>query len=97
MTIYQRLIALGCEVFVSHFRPIRWDDWTDCDDRLYNRYDLRRMGAKGSAFKGQGGMTIAVIAYPDGTADVGAAFCSKRDNFCRKTGRELALSRALVG
>jgi hypothetical protein len=36
-----------------------------------------------------GGATVRVVGNPNniGTVDVQAAFCSKKDNYCRETGR----------
>lgn len=41
-----------------------------------------------------GGLTICVIEWDDATYTRGEALCSRRDQFCYKTGRELAEERA---
>ncbi len=89
MTVHE-LEEVGCEVRVSHFRPAPGLD----PGRYFSRFDLARYDAKRSAFASRGGLTFAVIVLPDGHGFVGAAACSKRDNFSRKRGREIALGRA---
>lgn len=87
----QKLEEVGCEVRVSHFRPAPGLS----PRRLFSRFDLRRLGATGSAFAPTGGLTFAVIGLPgSGPAFVGVAACSKKDNFSRARGREIALGRA---
>lgn len=44
----------------------------------------------------KGGLTEAVIVMEDGRISSGLAFCSLSENFSRRAGRELAISRALV-
>jgi len=39
--------------------------------------------------------TICTIELPNATL-IGVAICSSRDNFCRKTGRDLAAKRARI-
>ena len=94
MTILEVLKAAGAKVRITHFRPFRWEA-PYAKKVLYSRYDLNRMGAQGAAFASRGGMTIAVIEWPDGTAVCAVSLCSDKDNFCRRTGRDTALARAL--
>ena len=48
-------------------------------------------------FDARGGITIAAVKTDDNRYIAGCAFCSIRDNYCRKTGRELALKRLVTG
>lgn len=43
----------------------------------------------------KGGCTVAVVKTPDGRRFAGFALCSKSDNFCKNTGRCIALGRAI--
>ena len=43
----------------------------------------------------RGGRVDCTITAPDGKVYMGQAKCSCSDNFCYKTGREIALGRAL--
>ncbi len=43
----------------------------------------------------RGGMTNAVI-QKDGKIYAGAARCSDKDNYCKSTGRKVALARAMA-
>ena len=40
------------------------------------------------------GLTLAVVILKDDTIVVGVARCGRNDNFCRATGRKIALDRA---
>ena len=42
----------------------------------------------------RGGATIVVLDLPERRI-IGTAVCSENDNYCRKTGRDIALGRAL--
>jgi hypothetical protein len=54
--------------------------------------DLRRIG---HAPQSKGGITIATIELSSGKRFVGIARCSKLDNYCKETGRQIAVGRAL--
>jgi hypothetical protein len=41
----------------------------------------------------RGGATLATLQLDDGTQIQAMATCSPKDNYCRKTGRELAVAR----
>lgn len=43
----------------------------------------------------RGGLTTVTVTLPDGHLFYGAAKCSKRDNYCKAIGRQIALGRAL--
>lgn len=40
-----------------------------------------------------GGLTLAFEEKTDGSFEVGAALCSKKDNFCYRVGRDKAIER----
>ena len=42
----------------------------------------------------KGGVTIAVIGDPDNGFRYGTAKCSRKDNYCKSKGRQLATGRA---
>lgn len=42
----------------------------------------------------KGGATVAIIGDPDNGFKAGIAKCSKRDNYCKSIGRQLAAGRA---
>ena len=43
----------------------------------------------------RGGQTECIIILPDGTEIKGKARCSKKDNYCKRIGRDIAFGRAL--
>lgn len=46
----------------------------------------------------RGGVTVAYLFHDVGKKiDFSVAFCSKKDNYCKKIGRELAASRTISG
>lgn len=46
----------------------------------------------------KGGVTVAYLFHDVGKKiDFSVAFCSKKDNYCKKIGRELAASRTISG
>lgn len=60
---------------------------------MQHRYiHLRRKDGHG-VVSNRGGKTIAYVVLPDGAIASAEAKCSLEDNFCRKTGRELASLR----
>lgn len=73
-----------------------------CHNRIYDFYD-DELGTF-AKLNSRGGSTVAMEAIPSWLLDtlaqgdsivrkVGIARCSDEDNYCRKTGRELAQSR----
>lgn len=44
----------------------------------------------------KGSQTLCNIVFPNGEVYSGIARCSKRDNFCKDTGRRISLERALT-
>ncbi len=44
----------------------------------------------------KGGLTIVNVRTPDGQEKNGVSICHGIDNFCRKTGLNIAISRALA-
>ena len=96
MTV-KELEEVGCTVRVTHFRPASFDMIPTTKrqrERFYTRYDLRRLGATGSAFKPTGGLTLVVLVLPTGEGYMAFSTCSRSDNFSKKRGREIALGRA---
>lgn len=91
MTV-KELEEVGCEVRVTHFRPVPALSRTT----HLTRHMLHVLGAKGSAFAPKGGMTLATITLPTGETFAGTAHCNPIDSFCYRTGRELALDRAFA-
>jgi hypothetical protein len=39
--------------------------------------------------------TICEVSTPEGDQVIGIAYCSKKVNYCKKTGRKIALKKAL--
>lgn len=44
----------------------------------------------------RGGQTVCRVILPDGSEIEGVAHCSKKDNYSKKLGRDIALGRALA-
>ncbi len=59
-------------------------------DISYNRYV-----DKDSNVNPKGGQTVCSMKI-DGNEYIGLAFCSKKDNFCKKSGRKIAMLRAFT-
>lgn len=60
-------------------------------DISYNRY----VNNETNEVNPKGGQTVCSMKI-DGEEYIGLAFCSKMDNFCKKTGRKIALLRAFT-
>lgn len=98
MTTAERIKALqdlGFEVLVSHRRPVEFFTETG----LLTKYELeeyrQEYNARSLSFLEKGGTTTVTIKHDGLVVCDGKAVCSKRDNFCRKTGLEYALDRAI--
>ena len=81
----------GSDIQISHSRYIG-------EDLVPMRWLRKQPGSAklGSFIEAKGGLTVVVV-YPPGRAysTMGVAECSKKDNFCKKIGRDIALGRAL--
>ena len=82
----RELEAQGWEVYVRHKRKY---------DTLRDRY-VGTQFVHRKKVRSHGGSTVVALSKDDGRIEVfGRADCSDDDNFCRFTGRTLALSCAL--
>lgn len=99
MTV-QQLRDNGFKVSVAHYRlePLQpgefWMDGEGC----WHTSDLthqRKIKEKGRKPYPRGGMTFVAITSPDGVTSNAYAACSMSDNYCKKTGRDIAIGRAL--
>ena len=57
-------------------------------DLMFERHELGRVSPRG-------GKTVCKIDFGGGSYAVGEAVCSMSDNFCYRTGRTLAMARAI--
>jgi hypothetical protein len=55
----------------------------------------RKRDKKGIKFSATGGITVVTLSH-EGETSTAISSCSVSDNFCYKTGTEIALSRALA-
>ncbi len=78
----------GYKVRVTHYRK------TSKNSDLYSLADLRD-GEFMDFVEAKGGKTVVEVQSPDGTELKGESICNNDDAFCKKTGRSLALARAL--
>jgi hypothetical protein len=60
-------------------------------DISYNRY----FDKETEEILPKGGQTVCAMKI-DGQEYIGIAFCSKKDNFCKKEGRKIAMLRAFT-
>jgi hypothetical protein len=60
-------------------------------DISYNRY----VDKKTDVVSAKGGQTVCAMKI-DGNEYIGLAFCSKQDNFCKESGRKIAVLRAFT-
>lgn len=91
----KRLKDEGYKVRVQHLRrAVLWED-CDVEETLYSKHEIRDFPE--GQIVATGGETRVSIETADGFSGVnGVAQCSLKDNFCRKTGLEIALQRALI-
>ena len=85
---------MGYKVFIRHERFYR----TNVDNTMfgpYTRNKAEQIGFVHSTVLPRGGITTVDIFHGNQLIGHGVAACSLQDGFCRKTGRELALERAL--
>lgn len=91
----------GLTVRVSHQRPVKGET----PNKLITRYELdvknlhaweRKTWEEKRTWEEKGGRTQVRIYKGSILLGVGEAVCSKKDNFCRKVGLELALPRAMA-
>lgn len=90
----QRMLAeaahLGLKVRVCHVRNLRGGGQAT-SGMLRRHRGLREIESRG-------GVTTVVLANAQGRNFAqGIAHCSKHDNYCKATGRRIALHRALYG
>lgn len=78
------LKKLGYKVTVVHNRRMEFD-WDSFDEN----------GQYGQLILPKGGATNVVLEK-DGRVYDGMALCSDKDNYCRATGRTVALARAMA-
>lgn len=81
----------GYTVKVSHRRPLLYHP----EDEMFTRYDLKALSLKGDAFNPRGGHTRVTIIDVDATVAEGLSYCSRKDNYSRRRGLQIALGRAL--
>lgn len=99
MTV-QQLRDNGYKVSVSHYRffnldPAGW--WVDEEGNAHttniaHQGMIKRLNKKPLP---RGGMTFVAITTPDEVTSNAYSACSMSDNYCKKTGREIAIGRAL--
>ena len=78
---------------IIHFRVVK-DYYNGYDGnevyycfKKYNDLYLEDISAKGGA-------TTVVVVTKDGSVHVGMSYCSNKDAYCKKTGREIAMRHA---
>lgn len=90
MTPKQRAALDGSTIRFYHLRYASEPSAAWCDPR--SKHFLRLSGL---TIDPRGGITRAVIEWPDGNTSVTEAKCSRRDNFCKAIGRNIAVGRAI--
>lgn len=84
------------EIYVSHCRTVNGKNKTS---KPYSRtrgwIDDNGIISRGEEPNARGGSTWVLLGFRSGRSVTGVARCSESDNFCYKTGRELAMSRAI--
>lgn len=107
--LYAELEGRGVtDLLITHHRPIEystdegktWQPYGDEDEELFTPRNLRDLRdnpheAALIRFTSRGGGTIVSLELSNGERATGASGCHVEDNFCKRTGRELALRRAL--
>lgn len=84
----------GLKVRFRHERRLRnvWAGHT----YLGTYWDARRDGLESQDILPQGGTTTCRLVSEDGAVVAeGVAVCSRRDNYCKRLGRDVSLGRAL--
>lgn len=92
----EQLQEQGYTVKVSHRRPTMLEEGLISRDYMtrYKIKGLRELGYP-AEFVPRGGATRVTILRGDETVAEGFARCSKRDNYSRRMGLQIALGRAL--
>lgn len=91
----KELRSQGYKVRVTHRRRYP-NAYFGIEDENWTRYEAEKFGYSPRLASLTGGYTKVEITTPEGEDLAGIAECSLKDNFCRKTGRELAIERALA-
>lgn len=97
------LRAIGFGVHIDHYRPLadnpRGSEWSKHDLNIENA-DAHADDPLGPErryrFSEKGGITEVSILANDQVVAQGSARCSYKDHFCRRTGIEIALDRAVL-
>lgn len=87
----QQLNDGGFTVRASHARKL-----TDGPDVVLTYQNIKRQKIDGSRISAKGGATYVTITGPNGQRYWGESKCSDKDAFSRRTGMQLALSRAIA-
>ncbi|MCC2653326.1 MAG: hypothetical protein K0Q60_3492 [Microvirga sp.] len=91
--LLDRIGAKGFDVRFSHIR-IGIDTNFGFEIMRATTYVLRnRALVENMEISGRGGITVAMAKAGEFKAAAGTAICSNEDNFCRRTGRIIALRR----
>lgn len=90
----QKVAPEGSKIYVTHFR---YTDGYKLHPILKNPVLMPAKEIRESklGFHSKGGMTEVFVTLSDGREALGHALCSRKDNFNRKIGRNIALGRAL--
>lgn len=80
------VIPEGAKVFITHYRYT---------PEMPVPRAARLLRQEGKSFLPCGGETTVRLFLPDGREAVGVSVCSKRDNFSKLIGRNIAIGRAL--
>ena len=102
---YERTLSnlqlAGWKVYISHKRYFPETYFTN--EEFLTRQEFRKkyegplnwMSSYDRQVSTKGGYTVVTLVNPEGKEFIGRATCSMNDVYCRKTGRELALRRAV--
>lgn len=95
--VFQKLRASGYRTTIYHERY--WMDGAKNilgPDKICDiQEEMNELGITSGGVYGKGGFTCAEIRTPDGEEFVAYAECSLKDNFCKRTGRQIAINRLL--
>jgi hypothetical protein len=84
----EQVEGLGLRVYFVHIRNLQYG----------GQSTARRARDMNNTLAARGGVTVAVLRNDRGRNFVqGVAHCSTQDNYCKATGRRIALHRALYG